>query len=201
MATTLGEVAQITIGRTPPRDQARYWTKDLTRPFCTIADMKAAFIDPLREGVTEAAEAEGKAKRVPAGSLLMSFKLTIGKVGFAKRDLFPNEAIAWLQPMRHDLSAEFLALFLSGQDLSAGSGRAVKGNTLNGTSLRAIPVRLPPVEEQQRIVDLFGAVDKQIEMLTEEAAALKAMRGSLLGSLLSGEVEIPESYDFDVEGV
>ena len=79
-ATTLGEVADLIVGRTPPRKDERYWTVDLERPFCTIADMGAIDVLPEREGVTEAAEIEGKAKRVPAGSLLMSFKLTIGRV-------------------------------------------------------------------------------------------------------------------------
>ena len=94
----LGDVAEIAIGRTPPRDEPRYWTNDLTRPFCTIADMGDGTILPGREGVTEAAEVDGKAKRMPAGSLLLSFKLTIGRVGIAGVDLFPNEAIARVEP-------------------------------------------------------------------------------------------------------
>lgn len=124
--TTLGDVASITIGRTPPRNESRYWTPDLERPFCTIADMTSWLISPDREGVTALAEEHGRAKRIPAGALLLSFKLSIGRVGFAARDLFPNEAIAWLQPDAARVVPEFLALWLQSHDLTESSGRAVR---------------------------------------------------------------------------
>jgi type I restriction enzyme, S subunit len=192
---SLGEVCRIRIGRTPPRKEARYWTQDLERPFCTIADMTERRINPIREGVTQVAESDGKAKRVPAGSLLMSFKLTIGRVGFAARDLFPNEAIAWLKPVDPELDQDYLALWLEGQDLSEGSGRAVKGSTLNSDSLRSIRVEVPPLDVQRRIVDLIGAVDANLDRLRQETGTLKALRTVLLNDLLKREVEIPESYD------
>ena len=175
----LGEVAHVSIGRTPPRGKPQYWTTDLTLPFCTIADMTSKDIDPAREGVTPAAERDGKAKRVPAGALLMSFKLTIGKIGFASRDIFPNEAIAWLRVTDDRLDAHFLALVLEAQDLTVDSGRAVKGSTLNSKSLHNIPIRFPILGEQRRIVDLIGALDAQIEALEFEEQACTAMLATL----------------------
>lgn len=196
--TTLGDVASLTIGRTPPRKDSRYWTDDLTLPFCTIADMDGPNIDPQREGVTPLAEAEGKAKRVPAGSLLMSFKLTIGRVGIATRDLFPNEAIVWIEPSQADLDLRYLAYWLEAQDLSEGSGRAVKGNTLNSTSLRSIRVVVPPLHVQRRIVDLMGHLVTHLKNLEAERDSLTALMDQMcieaetssdlipLGQLLEG---------------
>ena len=58
----LGEIVDISIGRTPPRGDERYWTPELVRPFCTIADMNGGrLVSPTREGVTEAAELKRKA--------------------------------------------------------------------------------------------------------------------------------------------
>ncbi|MGI8757481.1 MAG: restriction endonuclease subunit S [Acidimicrobiales bacterium] len=189
--TTLGEVAALSVGRTPPRKDARYWTTDLDRPFCTIADMDALQVNPKREGVTALAEKEGKARRVPAGSLLMSFKLTIGRVGFASRDLFPNEAIVWIQP-NLVLDNRFLAIWLGHHDLTAGSGRAVKGNTLNSESLRAIPVALPPLDEQRRIVDLIDALDEQMASLVGVVDRGRVLLGRLRSSLFeAAEAEFP----------
>jgi type I restriction enzyme S subunit len=165
---TLGEIAEIVIGRTPPRDKLEYWTDNMDRPFCTIADMTDATVIPRREGVTTLAELEGKARRVPAGSLLMSFKLTLGRVGFAGIDLFPNEAIAWLRCAVPDVSERYLALWLSALDMDEFAGRAVKGKTLNGPSLRALPVIVPPLDEQRRIVDVITAVDEAIEAAEAE---------------------------------
>lgn len=180
----LGDVAGITIGRTPPRNDASYWTRDLTRPFCTIADMLGGGqIDPVREGVTLKAETDGKAKRVPADSLLLSFKLTIGRVGFAARDLFPNEAIACIEPQTADVNKRFLALALEAQDLGRYAGRAVKGGTLNGASLRAIELRIPPLEEQRRIVELISGFDRSVQAAAGVETAAAALREALLGEL------------------
>lgn len=187
-ATTLGEVADLIVGRTPPRKDERYWTVDLERPFCTIADMGAMEVLPEREGVTEAAEIEGKAKRVPAGSLLMSFKLTIGRVGFAAVDLFPNEAIVWIKPREGvPVVDRYLALWLSHLDLTESAGQAVKGQTLNGPSLRAIPVDLPSLLVQRRVVDLVDAVDTYAAAAAARAEAARGARSALLDRELSGD--------------
>lgn len=193
--TTLGEVASFTIGKTPPRKDARYWTEDLEHPFCTIADMgdDLSVVDPHREGVTREAISEGKAKLVPAGSLLMSFKLTIGRVGFAARDLYPNEAIAWLQVQSPALDEKFLALWLLSQDLTGGSGRAVKGNTLNGESLRAIRVVVPPLAVQRRIVDLIAHLDTHLTNLRAEVAAGLELERRLIEGLLADQVDVEEA--------
>lgn len=196
--TTLGEIAHLTIGRTPPRGESSFWTKDLTRPFCTIADMPdgGGWFTPGREGVTATAEAEGKAKRVPAGSLLMSFKLTIGRVGFPSVDVFPNEAIVHVQPVNGGpVTKEYLALWLSSHDLTQGSGRAVKGQTLNGTSLRAIRISYPPLSVQRRIVDLIEHLDDQGAALSAQLTALRTLRLASLSSLIDGTLEILPSYD------
>jgi len=160
----LGDLAEIAIGRTPPRNDPSYWTTALDRPFCSIADIGAQrLIDPAREGVTEEAVLDGKAKRVPAGSLLMSFKLSIGRTGIAAKDLYSNEAIAWIEPRDEDeVSREFLRLYLPRIDFDRYIGVAVKGKTLNSASLRALPIALPPIEEQRRIADLLNAFDSVV---------------------------------------
>lgn len=193
--STLGQVAKLTIGRTPPRAEARYWTKELHRPFCTIADMGEWTINPRREGVTEAAEASGKAKRVPAGSMLMSFKLTIGRVGFAACDVFPNEAIVWISVHDRALDESFLALYLTTQDLTATSGRAVKGNTLNTASLNAIPVRFPSLAEQRRIVDLIRAVDRAVDLAGRHATAVEGVLAALRESVVAPVAPLDQLLD------
>lgn len=181
--TTLGEVVEIIIGRTPPRNDVRFWTTNLDRPFCTIADMTGQQVLPRREGVTESAEKAGRARRVPEGALLMSFKLTLGRVGFAQVDLFPNEAIAWLRPKRPDVADRYLALSLSTMDLQDHAGRAVKGRTLNRSSLKAIPILLPPLDEQRRIVDLITAVDEAINAATAVTVASDTAYAALLDEM------------------
>jgi type I restriction enzyme S subunit len=119
---------------------------------------------PSREGVTQLAEETGKAKRVPAGALLMSFKLTIGRTAFAGCDLFPNEAIVWIECFPGaDVSEEFLHVYLPHHDFSASVGVAVKGKTLNKKTMAALQVPIPPLEVQRRITNLVAQFDVTIE--------------------------------------
>jgi type I restriction enzyme S subunit len=201
----LGDLADLKIGRTPPRDQPRYWTTDLERPFCTIADMRGVrAVSPSREGVTDVAEAEGKAKRVPAGSLLMSFKLTIGRTAFAARDLFPNEAIVWIQRKDSNVDLDYLRLYLPLHDYTSSVGVAVKGKTLNQQTLATLDIPLPPIEEQERIARLGRVLDLTVEraeeVVQQAAALLKLTRDELVadaelvsfGELIT-KIEVGES--------
>ncbi|NYF99676.1 hypothetical protein [Janibacter cremeus] len=193
--TTFGEVADRSIGRTPPRNQPSYWTKDTTeRPFCTIASLKDPRVRECTEGVTEEAEREGVAKRVPAGSLLLSFKLSLGRTAVPATDVFPNEAIAWVRP-REGVDQEFLQHSLARVDWDSLGSRAVMGKTLNKESLNAIPLLLPPIDVQLRVVEQLRAVFSVVTAAERTRDGLSAVRANLLTALLSGEHEIPESYD------
>jgi type I restriction enzyme S subunit len=183
--TSLGEIAALSMGRTPSRSDKTYWTEDLAYPFCTIADMDEKFIFPKREGVTIKAIQDGKAKIALTGTLLMSFKLTIGRMGFAGRDIFPNEAIVSITPDPALAIDMFLYYLLGFQDLTAGSGRAIKGETLNSKSLSAIPIFLPPLAEQKRIVDVVSSVDVYIDALQQQVDSARTARNAVLHELLS----------------
>lgn len=193
--TTLGQIAGLVMGKTPPRNEKRYWTDELAHPFCTIADMEGKWIRPKREGVTSAAIQDAKARKVAAGSLMMSFKLTIGRVGFAGVDLYPNEAIVAIDVDNRISTKEFLYLVLGSQDLTHGSGRAIKGATLNSASLAAIPLVLPPLAEQKRIVETVTAMDDVVSTTEQAARVAQELRAGLLSTLLSGEHGIPDTYD------
>ncbi|MGW0022262.1 restriction endonuclease subunit S [Rhodococcus sp. NPDC003382] len=200
--TTLGAIADLSIGRTPDRKNPDYWTTDTTHPFCTIADMpgRSWTVNPTREGVTDVAIKDRKVKLAPAGSLLMSFKLTIGRVGFAERDVYPNEAIVRIDP--HDRSAvddRYLAAWLESHDLTENAPRAVKGKTLNSKSLALIPVALPPLPVQEQIVGVIAALDDQIAALDSEArtlhAVLRRIRAELVNDQNAQAVRADEAFE------
>jgi len=66
---------------------------------------------------------------------------------------------------------------------------------LNQKSLNEIPIQLPPLDGQKRIVDIVSSMDDVIQSTEQTVAAAKSLRSGLLSALLSGEHEIPESYD------
>ena len=168
----LSEVCDIVIGRTPPRASSQYWGGN--HPWLSIADMgKARAISATKESISdEGARLFGNRQARP-GTVLLSFKLSVGKVGIAEIPLYTNEAIAAL-PIRDPsrLLPEYLAHYLEFTDLTAGTDRAAMGNTLNLPKLRAIDVPLPPLPEQRRIASIL-----------DEASDLRAIRARSLEHL------------------
>lgn len=194
----LGEVCDLSIGRTPSRSDPTLWDSDrqTRNVWVSIADLGAAdagVVSDSREYVSDKGAA--LARVVPAGTLLLSFKLSLGKVAFAGCDLQTNEAIAAL-PIRHGvaLADRFLYWYLQSVDWQsvAGADAKVKGTTLNKKTLGALPVPIPPLAEQTRIVKILDEALEDVERLQSiherRAERLGELRSSILRQGLTGRV-------------
>ena len=91
----------------------------------------------------------------PIGSLLMSFKLTVGRTSLLDIDAYHNEAIITIVPFVDEQNSFRNYLFRTLPLLStAGDSKdAIKGKTLNSQSLSRLLIPLPPMSEQERIVN------------------------------------------------
>lgn len=166
----LDDLCQIELGKTPYRGDKSFWDreKETNNVWLSIADMlntDGNVVSDSKEYITD--KAVNVSKLVKKGTLLLSFKLTLGRLAFAGRDLFTNEAIAAL-PIKDQkiIDKHFLYQFLSFFDWDKASEGdvKVKGKTLNKAKLKEIEIPLPPLPEQQRIVSIldkaFAAIDK-----------------------------------------
>lgn len=118
-----------------------------------------AVVSDSKEYLSDEGAARGKI--VKAGTLLVSFKLTLGRLAFAGCDLRTNEAIAALSIREAKrVSKEYLYWFLTyfDWDKAAEGEDKVKGKTLNKAKLKELPIVLPPLEEQRRIVAVLDEV-------------------------------------------
>ena len=152
----LGNYIKYDIGKTPPRKEEEFWV-DAKYPWITIADMVA-------DGKTYSTKDEinglalkthFKNKLVPIGTLIMSFKLTVGRVSILGIEAVHNEAIISIYPFIDDdkIATNFLFKFLPLLSEQGRTKKAIKGNTLNSDSLSNILLPLPPLQEQKRIVE------------------------------------------------
>jgi len=159
----LGDVCRIEMGKTPSRKVPEYWTEVTGEGYLwmSIADMSQyGEVNTTSERITDRAIAESGIKVVPAGTLMMSFKLSIGKLAYSSKDLYTNEAIAALPIKdRTELDRDFLAWSLLGVNLLKEVDRAAKGKTLNKQKLTRIQIPLPQLDEQHRIAALLDAAD------------------------------------------
>ena len=146
----LGDIADLRLGKTPPRGESKYWNP-ATFPWVSIADMKdGETIYCTKEAISKEGATLFQNVMSPAGSLIMSFKLTIGKISILGMDAFHNEAIVTIRP--YNLSTDWFRYFLPMISQTGTTKDAIKGKTLNSKSLNALLIPLPPLHEQQRIV-------------------------------------------------
>lgn len=154
----LGELCDVRIGRTPRRDEPRFWGGDAV--WVTIRELNGGEITSSKEMVSEAAVRECMPDPVPVGTLLFSFKLSIGKMAVAGCPLYTNEAIAAL-PIRDPakLSRDFLRYALLAESHEGTANTAVLGKVLNKEKVQQLLISVPPLAEQERIVKLLDEAD------------------------------------------
>ena len=169
---SLQQICDIQIGKTPSRSVPEYWGGEL--PWVTISDFAAGRIVTMtKERITRIGATKSGSKRIPRGTLLLSFKLSLGKRTFSGCDLFTNEAIAALHVLDHDVAdRDYLYWALGSIDYDRLVDRAAKGKTLNKAKLKLLEIPLPPLDEQKRIAGILDAAD-----------ALRAKRREALGQL------------------
>jgi type I restriction enzyme S subunit len=153
----LSELCEINVGRTPARNNAALWGNGA--PWLSIADMNQG---PRIRRTKEEISPEGarSSKIVVPGTVLLSFKLTIGKVAVADIPLYTNEAIAALpikDPKR--LHRDYLVHALRSMNLASGANSAAMGATLNKAKLQQLQIPLPPLDEQRRIAAILDHAD------------------------------------------
>ena len=151
--TRLGNVAKMTIGKTPARGDQRFWSNG-EYSWVSISDMKdLGVISVSKERISAIAAKELMGNISPKGSLLMSFKLTVGRTSLLDIDAYHNEAIITIQPFideQHSLR-DYLFRTLPLLSTSGDSKDAIKGKTLNSQSLSKLLIPLAPLNEQKRI--------------------------------------------------
>ncbi|NKQ39730.1 MAG: restriction endonuclease subunit S, partial [Methanosarcinales archaeon] len=140
----LGNVTNLNMGKTPKRNEKIYWDNGIYS-WVSIKDMQNKYISKTKEKVSKKAfEKVFKEKIVSKGTLLMSFKLTVGKVGILNIDAFHNEAIISIHSKK-ETSRDFLYYYMNGIDYSKYIDNAVKGKTLNKSKLQNLKITLPPL--------------------------------------------------------
>ena len=166
-----GDLVDFKLGKTPERQEIKYW-KDKKYKWVSIADMNAnGYVYDTKEYVSEEAKSERFGDISPAETLIMSFKLTVGRVSILGCDAFHNEAIISIFPLKDDdnIVRDYLFKILPYITKYGDKKNAIKGATLNSTSIANLMIPLPPIEEQKRIVDKLN----QLLPLVSEIKELK----------------------------
>lgn len=173
----LRDLCKVNIGRTPSRNEPAFWAG--SHPWASIRDLASGDVTETREQISDEA-IKKMPPPAPEGTLLASFKLTIGRVGIARQAMHHNEAIVSLPIVRPDrVDRDYLRYLLPRVMLATTANNAVLGKVLNKATLQELPIPLPPLEEQRRIV---GMLDRAAE-IRRRAGAARAKARAIIPAL------------------
>jgi len=193
--TSLGEVAEWYSGGTPKAGEPEFYEGgDI--PWVVIADLLKTEIYETATHITSAGLSEIGGRLAPVGSVLISMYATVGRPGITHLPVATNQAIAWSIPNTDVIEPRFLLLVAQHlEDEISSMARGATQRNINRAMLREFAFLLPPMKEQKRIVEIVSSMDEVIRSADKAVADAKILRSGLLADLLSGDHEIPESYD------
>ena len=189
------ELFDIHIGKTPPRKEPEWFSLDRAGNviWMSIKDMGSGdvYLIDSSEYLTAEAVEKHNVKKCSPGSILLSFKLTIGRVGVAANEMVTNEAIACFSSDDSRKLAYLYPLLKSYDYASLGSTSSI-ATAVNSRMIKAMTIKMP----SSAALDRYYAQTKPIYDLllnnTREAAALAELRDALLPKLMSGELDASE---------
>ena len=179
---TVDELYELQIGKTPSRNDQKYWTNAKFK-WISIADMSNydRYTKNTAEFINQIAIDETGIKIVPANTVIMSFKLTIGRTAITSENIYTNEAIAaFIDKNIEFIDKDYLRIYLSKYDWSYGSMNAVKGMTLNKKSIGEAVIQIPPEEEQRKFAEFVQSIEEQKNEAISRKELLIAQREKVL---------------------
>jgi type I restriction enzyme S subunit len=183
----LGDVTDVAIGGTPSRSAPELWDPERRDGYrwVAISDLKGRVVAETAEYISALGVQRSNVKRVPAGTPIMSFKLSIGRTALAGCELYTNEAIAAFH-RREPVEPGYLLYALPRAAEEHGEADvAVKGKTLNKAKLIELPLLLPPLGEQRKIAAILSSVDDAIEATQAVIEQLQVVKKAMMAELMT----------------
>ena len=173
----LSDIFTLQMGKTPARAKSSYWN-DGSNSWVSISDLSTfnKYVGKTKETITDLAVVESGIKPVPADTVIMSFKLSLGKTAITVSPVYTNEAImAFIPNGKYEVDPNYFYHLFSGRDWTKGTNRAVMGVTLNKATLNDIEVSLPAIAEQREIAANLDKVDELIFLRKQQLEQLEEL--------------------------
>ena len=182
----------ITIGKTPPRSESQCFTNGNSgMPWVSISDMgnSGIYISGTLEGLTQDAVNRYNVKVIPAGTILLSFKLTLGRVSIATAPCCTNEAIAHFYIENEDLRPYTLLYLKSFKYDTLGNTSSIS-KAVNSSIIKAMPFIMPNANLIVAFAKFINPIFEKIYHLQKSINEAKSSRDCLLPKLMTGELEV-----------
>jgi len=182
----LGKLTTFTYGKTPNSKNPIYWSQTDGENWAAISDLPLrGYLYSTNKKITQqAVDDVFKSEPLPVDTLLMSFKLSIGKTAISQIPVYHNEAIISFRELIPELKM-YLFWILNSISNSGDYKNAIKGNTLNSTSLNNLQIPLPPLAEQRRIVAKIDELMARCDELEKLRDNLDRVQSNLLNAVMT----------------
>lgn len=184
----------ISIGRTPPRVQREWFSNNHEDvKWISIKDMgnSGTYIFDTSEYLTKEAVKKFNVPVIPDNTVVLSFKLTVGRVAITTEKMLSNEAIAHFIPKKSTyLTPEYIFLFLKNFEYDSLGNTSSIATAVNSQTIKGINILVPDIEITNNFSSSVVALFKRIKTNQEEIKTLSQIRDSLLPKLMSGEIEV-----------
>ena len=175
---------KLSMGKTPARNNPECWDNG-NHKWVSISDMSsyARYTGDTSEYITDYAIADSGIKPVPKGTIIMSFKLSIGRTAITSEDIYTNEAImAFADFDEKKFNIDFLHFLIANKNWLLGAKQAVKGQTLNKESIGNAKIIIPPIEMQEQFASIYNQADKSDFELRKSIEAIDQVIKSLINN-------------------
>ena len=188
------EYFDISIGKTPPRKEPQWFStnpKDVT--WVSISDMSTCglYISESSEQLTKEAVDRHNVKIVPDNTVLLSFKLTVGRIAITDGEMTTNEAIAHFKTDKKEIN-EYLYCYLKCFNYQTMGSTSSIATAVNSKIIKGMPFIVPTDEEITEFHSLAAPMFAKIKANQAEIRNLTSLRDTLLPKLMNGELDVSD---------
>ena len=188
----LDEISNVTIGKTPPRSEQECFTTDKNDvKWISISDLgkSGMFIFDTSEKLTREAVEKYNVRVIPKDTVILSFKLTVGRTGFTTEDMTTNEAIAHFDLSDKKLN-NYLYCYLTYFNYSDLGSTSSIATAINSKIVKSIKIGIPSKEQLDKFNKLTSSMFDLVKNNEEENIKLSDLRDTLLPKLMNGEIDL-----------
>ena len=197
MRVKLKDIFDLQMGKTPSRSNLEYWnTTDYK--WISIADLTktSKYIFETKEYLSKSAIKDSGIKVIPANTVVMSFKLSIGKTAITKEDMYSNEAImAFKDKHVINIIPEYIFYLFKYKNWEECSNKAVMGKTLNKATLSEIEVEICSIEKQRQIVNILDKIMSAVDGRKQELQLLDELIKARFVEMFGDPIQNPKGWE------
>lgn len=187
----MNEIAKIEIGRTPPRAEEEWFSTDPKDiKWISIKDLglSGVYIFNTSEYLTQEAVEKFRIPVIPENTVVLSFKLTIGRLAITTETMLSNEAIAQIKS--DSFSPEYIYTYLKTYNWGTLGSTSSIATAINSKIIKEMEVLIPDGKVEKQFQEVVKPIFEKLKSNSQEIETLTQIRDSLLPKLMTGKIQI-----------